>query len=198
MNGKITMPPKQNPQNNNPELQPQQPQQPIAQASQNSPQPQQPASNQPVAQTKSKLPLLVGAGVIALIIIGVLAWTLLGKSLTPEERDAIRQEDIASFATGLDSYIESNGQLPSLLGQNTVKPSSVSDGNFKDPTTGDSYRIVEIEPTVGSIGYSPSSSCSADGEVFLLVASSSDPGKYDNNYSVLMPLELGGSVCLDN
>jgi prepilin-type N-terminal cleavage/methylation domain-containing protein len=103
-------------------------------------------------------------------------------------RDSQRKNDAAGFAAALEAYAGNN--------QGNYPASGNSPGatywSRNDPTTGAAYGIsagVAAAPAAGNIGYATSATC--NGGLGTGAGSA-------RNYAVVMGLEQGGSICLDN
>ncbi|MDN5819395.1 MAG: type II secretion system GspH family protein [bacterium] len=120
-------------------------------------------------------------------------------ALQRSQRDTQRREDISRFVSQINSYqTNNNGSVPSIATSSTSFLNSYmkqSDGEFKDPKTGENYTIVnstDAEKVLsdGQIQYAQKAKC--DGEK---VATS---GASSRSVAVKIKLEGSGYFCKDN
>ena len=103
-------------------------------------------------------------------------------------RDSQRKNDAAGFAAALEAYAGNNqGAYPA----NGTSPGATY-WSRNDPSSGAGYTIVAAvtAPAAGTIGYSTGNICAG--------GVGTNAGASARNYAVVMGLEQGGSICLDN
>lgn len=81
------------------------------------------------------------------------------------QRDTQRRDDVSTFVSQLTSYSTNNrGSLPTIAQMPSFLTSymKTGEGEFKDPSTGDSYTVSENDPTTGRLQYVVGRECSGE------------------------------------